>query len=412
VLSLRKRSEILYNLLEERLETVLPLAMREAQIDMWLIICQEDDYDPVFPTLVPMDTWAPILQMLVFHDRGPDQGVERVNISMTNTPGLYERPWQGHNPEEQWQQLTDLVQDRDPTRIGVNIGDTQWAAGGLTHNLYTQLVQALPSAYVNRLVSAEALVTRWLATLTNRQISLYEHVANLAHALLAKCYSRQTIVPGVTTSKDLEWRYWQRIAELGLEPSFKPFFNVVRSPDRRQEFGPEDRVIRPGDLVHSDVGIRYLGLCSDHQQWAYILRPGEKDAPAEYKRVLSEANRLQDIFMSCFQKGLTGNQLLQRILDRARRTKISNPRVYSHSLGHFLHEPGPLIGLPWEQTYCKGRGEVTLEDNYAFTMELSVGLPLASWDHETLSFSIEEDVVYTQGECRPLDGRQTRFYLI
>lgn len=412
ILTMRERASIIYQLLEGRLEQLLPRLMRETGFDMWVIICQEDDLDPVFKTLIPMDTWCPILQMLVFYDRGPEAGVERLNLSMTNTQGLYEKVWSGRHHEEQWPLLRQVIEARDPQRIGINIGSVAWAAGGLTHNLYTQLMATLPASYTDRLASAEPLVTRLVATLTDAELTAFTHVVNVAHYLLAMCYSRETIIPGITTVQDLEWAYWQAAAEHGFALAFKPFFNLVRSDALRAEVGKDDQIIRPGDMIHSDVGIKYLRLNSDHQQWAYILRPGETEAPAGLQRLMAAANRLQDIFMDEFKAGLTGNELLNNILTRARAASIPSPKVYSHNLGLFLHEPGPLIGLPWEQHRCPGRGDVTLEPNMTFTMELSVTDTVPAWQNQPVTFSMEEDVAFTGDRCYPLDGRQTTFYLI
>jgi Xaa-Pro aminopeptidase len=355
--------------------------------------------------------------MLIFYDRGPEEGIERINISGTNTHDLYDRPYRGQLEEKQWPLLLQIIEERDPKQIGINTGSIQWAAGGLTHNLYTQLVRALPDKYVQRLASAEPVATRWLATLTDDDLHMFAHVANVAHALLAKCYSRATILPGVTTTKDLEWAYWQYCADLGLGLSFRPFFNIVRSEAMQAEYGAaeygaDDCVIRPGDLIHSDVGIRYLRLNSDHQEWAYVLRPGECEPPAGIRNLLAQANRLQDTFMAEFNQGLTGNQILSNILTRAREQGIPDPKVYSHSLGLFLHEPGPLIGLPWEQERCAGRGDVVLNEGYCFTMELSIADEVPEWDNQRVVFSAEQDVAFTNDGCAPVDGRQTAFYLI
>jgi len=412
LLSMRERAGVIHQILKKRLETIMPIAMRETGFDMWLILCQEDNFDPAFTTLIPMDTWCPILQMLIFYDRGEEEGVEGINISGTNTYDLYDRPYTGQIEEEQWPLLRKIIECRDPKRIGINIGATQWAAGGLTHNLYTQLVEALPSKYVERLASAEPLATRWMATLTDNEVELYGHVGNVAHRLLAECYSRKAIIPGVTTTQDLQWYYWQRCADLGIRPSFRPGFYLTRNEAMRRKFGEDDRVIRPGDFVRSDVGIYYLRLHSDHQQWAYVLREGEDDAPEGIKRLMKEANRLQDVFMSEFKQGLTGNELLKNILTRARAQGIPNPKVYSHSLGLFLHEPGPLIGLPWEQERCEGRGDVRLEYNNSFTMELSIMDSFPEWDNQEIQMALEEDVVFTRDGCRLIDGRQTEFYLV
>ena len=395
ILPVRERAKTLDRVLADRLENVLPTAMRESGLDMWLIICQEDDLDPVYETMIPMDTWCPILQILIFYDRGPKDGIERINLSFTDTKELYDKPWTGRSHHSaQWEMLRAIVEERNPQRIGINTGSIQWAAGGLTHNLYTQLVDALPQRYVDRLEPAERCATRWLATLTDMEVSLYEDVVKVAHALIAECYSRTAITPGVTTIKDLRWYYWQRCADLGLSVAFNPVFLLVRSEEAVRTHGEDDDdVIRQGDLIRCDVGLRYMSLITDHQEWGYVLKPGETDAPEGVR-------------------GLTGDQLLSNMLTRAKREGIPTPRVYSHSLGHLLHEPGPLIGLPWEQERNEGRGDVVLEYNYAFTAELSVEGPVPEWGGQRLRFALEEDVVFTEEGCRLIDGRQTSFYLI
>ena len=127
---------------------------------------------------------------------------------------------------------------------------------------------------------------------------------------------------------------------------------------------------------------------------------------------MAQANLLQDIYLSEFRQGLTGNELLQHILSRAQREGLPNPKIYSHSLGLFLHQPGPLIGLPWEQERCPGRGDVPLHANQAFTMELSVRDRVPEWENREQTLSIEEDVVFDGSACRVLVGRQTEFILI
>jgi hypothetical protein len=410
VLPMRQRADVINRLLKRRLTEILPDAMRAAGIDCWLILCQEDNLDPVYTTMIPMDTWCPILQILVFVDNG--DRVEGFNISGTNTHDLYLRPYGGQSEAEQWTHLLRIIESHDPRRIGINIGEVQWAAGGLTHNLYRRLTERLPTTYVERLVSAEPLAIRWLTTLTEDDLLMYQHVCAVAHGVIAECYSRQSIIPGHTSIDDLPWTYWQRCADLGFAMAFKPYFRLVRSTAAQERYGPEDRVIRPGDLIHCDVGLQYLRFNSDHQQIAYVLRPDETAAPVGLTGLMMEANRLQDIYMGEFREGLSGNDLLANVLNRARREGVPNPRVYSHSVGLFVHEPGPLIGLPWEQDRCPGRGDVTIGANSCFTMELSVTGAVPEWEGDEVRFPVEEVVAFTPAGCRPLDRRQTELYLI
>ena len=94
ILPVREQSSLLTELVRDRLDTVLPLAMREAGLDVWIILCQEDDLDPVYKTMIPMDCWSPILQMLIFVDEG-DGKIKKHNVSGTDTKDLYERPYIG-----------------------------------------------------------------------------------------------------------------------------------------------------------------------------------------------------------------------------------------------------------------------------------------------------------------------------
>lgn len=410
ILPLREQDKLITKILEQRFETILPAAMREAGLDMWIILCQEDDPDPVFKTMIPMNCWTPILQMLVFFDRGTE-GIERINLSMTDMHGLYHSPWKGLNYWEQWPLLAEAIRERNPQKIGLNIGKIQWAAGGLTHNLYQQFMDAIDPLFRERVVDAETTCTRWLMTLSDIEVEIYPHIISIAHQVIAKCYSQETLIPSVTTTDDLEWAYWQMVNDLGLEIAFKPFFRIIRSKADQQVHPLNDKVIRSGDLLHCDVGLKYLRLNTDHQEAAYVLRPGEADAPAGIKNLLLQNNRLQNVFMSGFQHGLSGDEMLKNILQEARERGIPNPKVYSHSMGLYLHEPGPLIGLPWEQGSNPGRGDVRLGHNSSYTMELSVEDHVPEWD-QIVRMGTEQDVVFTQDGCRAMDGVQTQLHLI
>jgi Xaa-Pro aminopeptidase len=412
VIPIRRQTEVTTKILRKRLDTVLPIALRDADIDMWLIICQEDNLDPVYKTMIPMDTWPKILQMLIFFDRGKENGVERINLSMTDTADLYDKPWKGGNHPEQWCLLSEIIKKRDPKKIGINIGDVNWASGGLTHNLYNQLVEILPEKYVKRLTSAETACTRWAMTLTDEELVLYPHVSSIARQIIAQCFSPSSIVPGVTTLEDLDWLFWQICSDNGLGLSFKPYFNLLRSKSVAEKHPRSDGIILRGDLLICDVGIKYLGLYTDHQELAYVRHNYEKDAPQGLKNLLAMNNRLQNIFMREFKHGLTGNQLLKNIHSTAQKEGIHHQWIFSHSLGLFVHEPGPLIGLPWEQDPIPGRGEVRLEYNSCFAMELSIEDIVPEWNHQRVPCQTEQIVKFTKDGCQPLDSVQTSFHLI
>ena len=418
VLSIKERADLVNTITLKRLDALIPKFMRETGLDMWIITCNEDDLDPVFKTMIPYGQWCPITQIIVFYDGGPQEGVERLNVSRTGMPDFFENvwdaaAWDSEKKENQWACLGRIVRERDPQRIGINVGEIQWAAGGLTVVLKKRLVDALGPEYAARLESAEPLATLWAETLLDEEIKLMERAVALSHALIAETFSTRVVTPGKTTVDDLRFHYWQRVADFGLGLAFYPFFTIRgRQPDVIEKYGKDDKVIRPGDFIHCDVGLKYMYYNTDHQEWAYVPRVGETDVPETFKKIMAEGNRLQDIYCGEFRTGLTGNQLLVNILKAARDKGIPKPRVYSHSLGYFLHEPGPLIGLPWEQVNNPGRGDVKLVPNSAFVVELSVTAPVAEWGGRELRLSLEQDIVFTGERTHFLDGRQTSFHII
>lgn len=418
VLPIRDRARLVLDITRKRLDTLAPRLMREAGFDMWIIACNEDNLDPVFETMIPYENWCPITQIVVFFDRGPGREVERLNVSRTDMQGLFTNAWDAsawdtQKKESQWDALGRVVRERDPRRIGLNEGEIEWAAGGLTSVLKRRLVGAVGPKYAPRLASAEPLATLWLETLLDEEIDVMQHAVAVSHAIIADMLSNKVITPGLTTTDDLRYYYWQRVADLGLKVSFSPFISIRgRDPKDAERYGKDDRTVRPGDFIHCDVGLKYMRWNTDQQEMAYILRVGESDVPATFKKLMIEENRLQDVFCGELKAGLTGNEILGNVLGKAKELGIPGPRVYSHSLGLFLHEPGPLIGLPWEQVNNAGRGDVKLVLNSAFTAEMSVTAPVPEWGGKEFRLPLEQDVVVTRDGVFFLDGRQTAFHLV
>lgn len=417
VMSIRQRKAVVDDITQKRLNQLLPKVLKEASLDMWIIICNEDNYDPVFNTMIPYDAWCPITQILVLADAGKEKGIERLNISRTNMEGFHTTAWNPNPDAEgkvttQWERLAGVIKERDPKKIGINESEVIWAADGLTVTLKNKLVNAIGPVYTQRLSSAEQAATLWLETLLDEELDLFHHAVSISHALIAETFSNKVITPGITTTDDLVFHYRQRFAELGMQKAFRPFFRVwARHPDVEKKYG-RDNVIRRGDVLHCDVGIKYLRYNTDTQELAYVLLPGETDVPAGLKAGMAESNRLQDVFCGEFRTGLSGNQILGRILSKAKEKNINMPKVYSHSLGYYLHEPGPLIGLPWEQVDTGGRGEVKLVPNSTFTVELSANHIVPEWGDKEVRFPLEQDIVFTGSRVIYLDGRQTKFHII
>jgi Xaa-Pro aminopeptidase len=278
--------------------------------------------------------------------------------------------------------------------------------------LKEKLIATLGIELSSRLDSAEKLCIRWLETRIPQELMLYEQVAAIAHALIKEAFSRKAITPGVTTCEDLRWYYWQRVSDLGLKVSFTPYFRRIRNESAKAKWDENDIVVRQGDMLHCDVGIEYLRLTSDHQELAYVLNTVETDVSQGFKNGMAQANHLQEIFTGQWKQGLTGNQIHSLAITKACDEGLSKPKIYSHSLGHYLHEPGPLMGLPWEQVCCPGRGDVVMNYNTCYTVELSVTCPIPEWNNQEVKFWLEQDAAFTENGVIFLNGRQKEFHLV
>ena len=415
VLTMDERARVVNDWLDTRLDSVVAQAMRAENVDLWIVTGREYNEDPVLETMLPA-TWQSARRrtMLVFHDRGPGEGVERLAIARYDISNLFETAWDKEKQPDQWARLAEVVRERDPDRIAVNRSETFALADGMTDTEFDRLRSAMPDRYRDRLVSGEGLAVRWLERRTEAERAVYPQAVRLARSIIATGLSEQVIQPGVTTTADVEWWYRERIRELNLTAWFQPTVSLQR-PDSTGtgDFSSEQdaRIIRPGDLLHVDLGISYLRLHTDTQQHAYVLRPGETEAPDGFQHGLRVVNWLQDLLTREFAVGRTGNEVLSEALAAADSAGI-DATIYSHPIGFHGHGAGPLIGLWDQQGGVPGKGEVSLRPNTAYSIELNAAVDVPEWDGQEVLFRLEEDAIFTGETVRYLDGRQTSLYLI
>lgn len=422
VLSERSRIEPVNRILTDRLENLLPLLMREAGIDMWLIINREYVEDPVYLTLVPEPVFAARrTTMLVLFDRG-EKGVERLTVSRYPLRGFYESAWEGGTNDEQWQRLAEIIAERSPKKIGINTS-RQWPFGdGLTASLNARLIEALSTVktsagkvpLASRLVSAERLAVRWLESRTRLELEYYPQVVAIARAVIGEAFSSKVITPGVTTTDDLAWYIRQRYADLGLPVWFMPYVNLQRRGTAYpldEPFYGASGVIQRGDVLHTDVGITYLRLNTDTQEMGYVLEAGETDVPEGLARALQVGNRWQDLLTSQFKTGRTGNQILEGTLTALEGEGILGT-VYTHPLGFHGHAAGPTIGMWDNQGPTPVQGDWKLAPLTAYAIEGNVRVPVPEWDGQYVQIKLEQSAIFDGTGVRYLAGRQTRWHIV
>ena len=407
VLDMQTRAELIDGWLEDRVQNVLPALMRREGVDLWLIIGREYNEDPVLRTMLP-STWLSARRrtMLLIHDPGADQPLETLAVARYSVGSVFEQAWDPEEQPDQWQRLASLIADRDPERIGINLSEDFALADGLAKTEHDLLRAALGPELAARLYPAEGLAIGWLETRTEAEMIVYQQICAIAHQIIAEGLSEMVIQPGVTTVADVQWWYRERVRELKLISWFHPSVSIQR-PVASEE---KPTTIEPGDLLHVDFGITYLRLNTDTQQHAYVLKPGETEAPEALRDALATGNRLQDILTSNFISGRTGNEILKATRDQAIAEGI-NPSIYTHPIGYHGHAAGPTIGLWDQQDGVPGKGDYPLYPNTAHSIELAAIFERPGWA-KPMRIKLEEDAFFDGESDRYIDGRQTELYLI
>ncbi len=431
ILSLRAQSDLRDDWLVKRLDTLLPMLMERAGVDMWILIAREYTEDPVVETMLPA-TWMSARRrtVLIFHQPEPGADVERLSATFHAVSSrdpqtaarhggdIYPRAWFPHDGQpDQWARIAEIVAERDPQRIAVNRSEVFPLADGLTATQAQGLIDALGEPYASRLVSGETLALGWLETRIPEEMIAYRTIQRIAHAIVIEGLSDKVITPGHTRTSDVQWWYRERIRELGLETWFHPSVSVTRQAEQDGDMATmfaeaqPDPVIMPGDLLHMDFGITYLGFTTDTQNHAYVLRAGETDAPEGLKAGLAAANRAQDILMENFRAGEPANELLARAVAQAKDEGL-DAVFYSHALGYHGHGAGPWIGAWDNQEGVPGQGDYPIHPNTAWSIELNVQKAVPEWGDQPVRFRLEEDAYFDGETVEFIDGRQTSFHLI
>ena len=421
--SLREQAALQQEWLAYRLDSVLPGLMRRHGVAMWIVAMREYNEDPVFWSLVsPTTFYARRRSIYVFFDRGPGRGVERLALGGGSQGGLYQAytardtvdPSLGRSPElvgrAQWDLLRRLIEERDPRTIAVNISHIHAFSDGLSAGEWEQMQEALGPDLLRRVVRTENLALEYQAIRAPAMMPVYRRMQELVWAIIDTAFSGRVITPGRTTTADVVWWMRQRVNDLGFGTWFQTSVSVQRRGVDLSD--STDVVIQRGDVLHCDFGLTALGLNTDTQHMGYVLRDGERDAPAGLKRALASSNRLQDLLLAEMRPSRTGNEVLAATLAAMRSAGITGT-VYTHPIGDRGHGAGPLIGLWDHQEGVPGRGDVSLLPDTWFSIELQATTPVPEWDDQPVrSMQEEEAELGRDGRMRWVLVRQTEYHLV
>ncbi|MBT3546764.1 MAG: M24 family metallopeptidase [Flavobacterium sp.] len=412
ILSEKDRAKLKDELLEDRFQHLLPQLMDEANLDMWLLISREYNEDPVLKTMLPA-RWlnARRRTMILFYRNKEQNTIERIAVARYDIGKSIKSAWNKELEPNQWKALSRIIAERNPNKIGINYSKHFALADGLVKTDYEELAENLPDSLLSKLVSAEKLAIAWLETRTEKEMKLFKKLVKMTHDIIDVAFSRKVIEPGKTTTEDVVWFLRQTVTDMGLETWFHPTIDTQRTNQELQSHiysftkGDKDKIIQKGDLLHCDFGITYIGLNTDCQQHAYVLKDNETVVPQYLATAFKKGNRLQDILTTNMKEGKTGNEILLSSLKTAKKEGL-RPSIYTHPLGKYGHSAGTTIGMWDSQGGVPFNGDYSLHNNTVYAIELNVTVSIPEWQKD-IRIMLEEAGFYGDNFFEYVNERQT-----
>lgn len=397
----------------ERIATLLGPAMARAGVDAWIVLARENANDPI-AAHVGAENAGGLAAFLFFADESG--GLESLAISPeTEATALSEvTPLDSVHSVPRGTSIYSAVAEemgaRNPGRIAVN-SSTRNIADGLSWMQRNALEGALGASLSSRLVSSEEIVIEWLSVKLPREVEIMRRAAQLTEQLELEAYRQ--VVPGVTTDADVAGFLKRRMAELGVLDGWAPDQNpnVNSGPDRGHSHST-DKTIQHGDVIQTDFGIRVHDMwVTDIQRFAYVLRPGETEAPTEMQERWEHAREGSRAAQAAMRPGVRGWDV-----DLAQREVLekhgSIPIIWStgHPVGYWAHDVGPRLGGAAGGARASGDAERELRPGHTFAFDGFFGWPQG--DGTTKTISVEEMVVVTDDGAEWLVPPQEEWVLI
>ncbi len=393
------------SLIQEKVTQAVEI-LNEKDIDLWLTFVRETSgvRDPALNLVLgPGDlTWLSALMITSFNQRVAVVG--SLEAEAVRRVGVYDEIISYDTGFRQ--PFLETISRLNPAKIAVNFSFNNVHADGLTHSMFLLLTQYFKNTpYADHLVTSETLISALRGRKTSTEIDYLRHAVQITHEIFQETFS--SIKVGMS-EKEIAAMMQQLMKAKKVGSAWSPENNpaVNSGPDSQAgHSGPTDIQVQAGHLLHFDFGVKYQEMCSDIQRMAYVLRPGEKEAPAEVRRGFATIRAAIENLRAALKPGVKG-------LDMdtiARRTVMDAgypEYMYAtgHQLGRVAHDGGTLLGPLWEKYDEDPLGLV--EVGNVFTIE--PGLPIPGYGY----IGLEEDVVVTGHGAEYLGAPQKELVLL
>ncbi|MFM8740610.1 MAG: M24 family metallopeptidase, partial [Cytophagales bacterium] len=335
----------------DKFDLILPEVMRENQIDMWIIMCREGNFDPMYFELG--EGYVGHNGYYIFTDTGKP----RIERAVLGIDGYLLEETKAYDYFGSESELKEFVTKRDPKRIGLNMSKDIGGADGLSFTGRKELGDILGAKYESRFVSAEKLFSDFRSRHVASEIAIFGEAGDYSYQIAERALSNEIITPGVTTLAEVAWWMKEQLFKNNLQSSFGMPSIYITGPNGI-EATSNDRIIQRGDILMLDWGVGLMHMYTDMKRMAYVLKEGEKEVPASIQKAFDEAVKVRTIVTSTIKPGITAKQNednVYRALQAGGYSKIdfNKPNADSktdviigcHSVGDWGHGTGPSIAF-------------------------------------------------------------------
>jgi len=396
---------------KKRINTLLPNALKEANVDCWLVICRENNNDPLADH-VGGENAGGTAAFLFYND---DKGFHSLAFSPSGEStaldelDIHDEVVPVERGKSAIEQAVTFIKAQNFSRIAINSSQSNSTADGLSYT-QRQTLESFLGSDANKLVSSTEVVYNWLSIKLPEEVEILTKAAELTAQFQIEAY--QQIIPGTSTDADIAKFLKQKMAEYGVKDGWAPDQNpnVNSGPDRGHSHAT-DKVIMPGDVIQIDFGIKlYDRWVSDIQRFAYVLKEGETKAPEDIQFYWDSGKAGSRAALAAMKPGVKGVDV-----DRAQRVLMNKAKseyvMWStgHPVGYVAHDVGPNLGGS-QSSHVRPASEKKLKEGMTFAFDGFHAWKRADGTEKTIS--VEEMAVVTKDGARYLTKPQEELILI
>lgn len=391
----RVRWERLCQIRRDQFDHILPGAMRDHGVDMWITMQKENQFDPMYDDFGR--GYVGSVGYWIFTDRG--DRIERAAFGVSG----HRLDQCGFDRVPGFASMRAFVAERNPQRIAINMSEAIGAADGLSKTSHDRLLRELGPEFAARVVSSERVVSDFRSGFTASRLVALGEAGEISRRLAERALSNEVITPGVTTLEDVAWWLADQQQQRGLGSSFELPSVYITGPTGI-EATSTDRIIQRGDLVIIDWGVGYLNTWTDVKRMAYVLKPGETAVPKGLQAAFDNALRVRDVIRRTIRPGPTAGAMLgelqqaitaagfrmQGTFNEVTQDGQVEVMIGCHSVGDRGHGSGPSIA--W---FNPGQHDFPIKPFNPFSIELFVWTPNPEWGGAKVRVPLEDDAIVT-----------------